>query len=79
MLPLLCFNCHLPLRSEKAIFAVERMKILLQKIMYKKASWSSRDPHSGLGETSSIDFGLMEDEPLEPCDCFMVFFRVSLA
>jgi hypothetical protein len=34
--------------------------------------------HRGLGETSSIDFGL-RDEALEPCDCFMVFFLVSLA
>jgi len=34
--------------------------------------------HRGRGETSSIDFGRRE-EPFEPCDCFMVFFRVSLA
>jgi hypothetical protein len=33
---------------------------------------------SGLGETSSMDFG-RRDEPFEPCDCFMVFLRVSLA
>jgi hypothetical protein len=32
----------------------------------------------GLGEESSIDFG-RRDDPFEPCDCFMVFFRVSLA
>ena len=50
-----------------------------RKILVDNVQRGRRDVrHRGRGETSSIDFG-RRDEPFEPCDCFIVFFRVSLA
>lgn len=34
--------------------------------------------YNGLGEGSSIDFGL-SDDPFDPCDCFIVCLRVNFA